>query len=153
MRIGVKHFLICSAIIILAGFVVSYGKLPETEAETHISNNNSAKEEIINLYNELIALRLHAVEEGMKLLNLGQGNLSDLTDNQTKLADARIQLAQFQGKKESVAREIQNLVQTMTEMRNLVKVEVEVGQRPQSELYEIDAKILEAKIRLAKAKQ
>jgi hypothetical protein len=152
MRIGVKHFLICSAIIILAGFVVSYGNLPETEAETQISNNISAKEEIINLYNELIALRQHAVEEGMRLVNLGQGNLPDLMDNQTKLADARIQLAQLQGKKESVVKELQNLVQKMTEMRKLLQLEVGVGQRPQSWIYEIDARILEAKIRLAKAK-
>jgi hypothetical protein len=152
MRKRAQKYLICSAIIALCGVVLSYGTVSQPEAAAQISSNNSANEEIISMYNELIALRQHAVEENRKLWQLGQGNLPEVVDDEIKLAEARIQLAQFQSKRETVVKELQNLVQTMTEMRNTIRLEVELGQRPRSYIYDLDARLLETKIRLAKVK-
>ena len=86
-------------------------------------------------------------------MEFGQGNMSDVVELETKAAEARIQLAQFQGKKEIVIEELQKLVKVMTDLRNTRKREVEIGQRPQLDIYEIDAQLLETKIRLATLKQ
>ena len=118
-----------------------------------LTDNRFINEEIVNMYNELISLRQEAVAESRRLVEFGQGNMSDVVELETKAAEARIQLAQFQGKKEIVIEELQKLVKVMTDLRNTRKREVEIGQRPQLDIYEIDAQLLETKIRLATLKQ
>ena len=153
MRIQIKYFLICSVILVLCGIVLAYGTSSPLETEKNLSDNSTGNNEIVRLYNELISLRQQAVEEQRRLVQLGQDNTSKIVDFETKAAEARIQLAQFQGKKEAVVEELQNLVQIMTQLRKTIRMEAGVGMRPQTEIYEIDSSILETKIRLAKTKQ
>jgi hypothetical protein len=152
MRTQVKYFLICSVVLVLFGVVLSYGTSSQHEAQKQISDGNSGNNEIVKLYQELIALRQQAVEQDKYLIKLGQGSLLELAEAETKAAEARIQLAQFQGKKQAVIEELQNLVLTITEIRNSLKRDVDVGLRPQSWIYQVDPILLETKIRLAKMK-
>lgn len=152
MRIQIKHLLICSAFIVLCGFVLSYGTLSQSEAGNSTSNNDSDSDEIVKLYQELITLRQKAVEEYRRRWEYGTQNISGIIDLEIKAAEARIQLAQYQDKKETVIEELENLVKVMTELRNRIKREVDIGQRAQSDLNEFESSLLEVKIRLAKTK-
>jgi gamma-glutamylcyclotransferase (GGCT)/AIG2-like uncharacterized protein YtfP len=153
MKIGIRGILVCSIIIICCGSILSFGESSQVKNDNRSFNNSPSNEEIIKLYQELIDIRQKAVEDSKRLWQMGQGNLPELVEAEIKAAEVRIQLAEFQGNKEKVIKELQNMVQTITEMRNSVKTEVEVGQRPQSWIYEIDGKLLETKIRLAKLKE
>jgi mevalonate kinase len=153
MRTQVKYFLICSVILVLGCIALAFGTSSQAETEKKVSDISSSIDEIVSMYNELIALRQQAVEEQWRLVQLGQASTSEMIGAEMKAAEARIQLAQFQGKKEAVVEELQNLVRAMTQLRNSLKMEIEVGMRSQTEIYEIDGSILEIKIRLAKTKQ
>jgi outer membrane protein TolC len=152
MQNRVKSFLIYSAVVVLCGVVLSYGTLSQPETGKSTSANISGNDEIVQLYKELIALRQQAVEQSRRLIELGQGSLMEQAGAETKAAEARIELARFQGNKEAAVEELQNLVQTLTEIRNSLRRDVETGQLSQSWTYEIDGSLLETKIRLAKMK-
>ncbi len=150
MRIHLKKSLICFIIFTLSCVMLSYGLSSQPATEKNTSANSAAKDEIVKLYQELIDIRQKAVAQSRYLLELGQGSTSSLAEVEAKAAEARIQLAEFQGKKDIVIQELQKLEQSLTGIKNLLKREVDVGARPQNELVEIDARILETKIRLLK---
>ena len=153
MKTKTKRILTCSAIILFCSVILSYGTSSKPETEEQTSNSSSAKEEIIKLYQELIDIRQHEVEQSRYLLELGQGSQTALAENEVKAAEARIQLAEFQGNKETVIKELQRLEQLLTEIRNQLKREVDIGQRPVNRLVDIDARLIEIKIRSLKLKQ
>ena len=152
MRNAVKYFLICSTIIIFGSVVLTYGTSYQPETEKQISDSNSGNNEIIKLYQELITIRQKAVDQDRFLIGLGQGDLLGLAQAETKAAEARIELAQFQGNKQAVIEELQNLIQKITEISDSLKRDVQIGVGPPSWMYELDPIILETKIRLAKLK-
>jgi hypothetical protein len=153
MRIGIRGILVYSIIIVCCCSILSYGTSSQAKSDNQTFNSSPSNEEIIKLYQELIDIRQQAVEDDKRLWQMGQGNLPELVEAEIKAAEVRIQLAEFQEKKENVIKELQDMIQRITEIRTSVKTEVEVGQRPQSWIYEIDGKLLETKIRLAKLKQ
>lgn len=153
MRIGIKNFLIFLVIIVFCSSILSYAASSQSEAEKQRLNNSASNEEIIGLYQELIALRLNAVEESKRDIAIGTRGISELLDDEIKAAEARIQLAQFQGRRELVIEELENLIQVITEIKQTIELETEIGVRSRAWIYEIDARLLETKIRLAKAKQ
>jgi hypothetical protein len=153
MRIRAKSYLIYSVIFVLCATLLSCRTLSQSGKGKSISDNSSANEDIVKLCGELINLRQDAVEQTKRLIQYGRASQLELAEAEMKAAEARIQLAEFQGKKETVLEELQNLVGVITEMRNSIKSDVEVGRRSQTELIEIDTRLIEIKIRLAKLKQ
>ena len=153
MRIQLKKILICAAILVFCGVILSYGISFQPVTDNRTSNRSPANEEIINLYKELIALRQYSVAENKRLIAIGQGNIEELLDCEMNASEARIQLARFIDRNEIVIDELQKLVQVIEGLTKSVKMEIEAGTRPKSWLYNIDARLLETKIRLAKAKQ
>lgn len=152
MRIKIKSFLICAVIFVICSAILSYGASFQPVTTTQTSYRPASVEDVISLYKELISLREHIVEESRKNMEIGRINISELVDNEIKAAEAKIQLAEFQGDKETVIEELKNLVQTITKTKQTIKWEIEVGARSRSWLYDVDSKLLELKIRLAKAK-
>jgi hypothetical protein len=152
MRTRVKYFLFCLVMLVISGVVLSYGTSSGPETQKQISDSNSGNEEIVKLYQELIALRQQAVEQDKFLIELGQGSLLELAEAETKATEARIELAQFQGNKEVVIKELENLVQRITEIKDSLKRDTDMGARPQSWIYQVDPILLETKIHLAKIK-
>ena len=149
MRIRIKYLLVCSCIIISVT-ALSYGRLSEPESANQMIDNRFVNAEIINLYNDLIESRQKALEENKKLIEVGLGNISDLIELEIKAADARIQLARFQNEKDLELQELNKLIKTITNLRETLKMEVEIGQRAKSDIYEIESMLLEIKIRAAK---
>lgn len=150
MRIRARYFVIFSAMTVLCGVVLAYGTLSQPQTTSQISNNSSANKEIVNLYNELITVQQKAVEHEKYLIELGQGDLIELAQAEAIASEARIQLAQFRDNKKAVIEELQNLIQKVTEIRNSLKRDADIGMRTQSWTFVVDPIILEAKIRLAK---
>ena len=151
MRIGKKRFLIC-LIILFGSLILSYQAFSQPETDIQKDSNSSSPEEIIKLYEELIALRQHDLDQKMYLLEIGLTSPSDLIEPEIKLAEARIQLAEFQGKNEIVIEELQKIEKLLQKIRAQQKQEVDSGQSPIDGLNDIDARIVEIKIILAKTK-
>jgi len=121
--------------------------------EITVLDSPQTNEDIIEMYQEIINLRLRALAETELLLEYGRGGVSGFTEARVKLSEARIQLSQFQGKHDLVVKELRNIVQFYTEAKKLLIKEIDKGQRSPQHLYEIEIALLEAKIRLAKATQ
>jgi hypothetical protein len=153
MRIRATSYLIYSVVIVLCATLLSCGTLSQSGKGKSISDKSSANEDIVKLYGELINLRQQAVEQTNVLFKFGRDVQLEMAEAEMKAAEARIQLAEFQGKKQTVIEELQNLVEVITEIRNSRKIAAAVGQSSQTELNEIDARLIEIKIRLAKLKQ
>ncbi len=152
MRIVAKNLIIFLVFIVLCSSILIYGASSKPETANQPSNISPANEDVSSLYKELITLREHALEENRKHVAAGVTKTEDLLDDEIKAAEARIQFAKFQDKKEIIMKELENLVKVITEMKNSIKLEIKAGTKPQSAIYEIDSRILEIKIRLAKIK-
>jgi len=152
MRIRTKSCLMCSIIVVLCVTLLTGGTLSQSVKGTKISDKTHTNEDIVELYQELIKLRQRVLDEIKLKIGYGAG-VGELIDARTKATEARIQLAQFHGKKETVIEELQSLVQFYTEMRKSLIVEVNAGQGSRMVIYEIDIRLLETKIWLAMAKQ
>lgn len=152
MRNRIKSYLICSVIITFCGVILSYGASSKSETASQPSSKPPSNDDIIKLYEELIALRQRDIDQKKYLLELGQISTSALVEPEVKLAEARIQLAEFQGKKGIVIEELQKIEQSLQGIRTQQKQEVDSGQRPIDGLNEIDSRLLEIKIRIAKLK-
>ena len=70
-----------------------------------------------------------------------------------KLSEARIGLAEFQGRHEAVVEELRNIVKLYTNMKETVGKMIDAGKRSRGDIYKVESALLEAKIRLAKAGQ
>ncbi len=123
-----------------------------SENQTQISQKEKTRNEIIQLYQEIITLRQQVLADMEKSLEYGRGDVTDYMDARTKLTEARIELAQYEGRPDAVIKEFENIIQLYSEMNESLQKEIAAGQRPSRDLYEVDIAILEAKIRLAKAK-
>jgi len=121
--------------------------------EKLVLDSSQTNEDIIEMYQELINLRQRAIAIELILLEIGQGSTFGLTEARVKLSEARIQLSQFQGKDDIFVKELRNIVQFYREAREQLKMQIDKGEISQMHLGEIDLELLEAKIRLAKAKQ
>ena len=110
-------------------------------------------EDILKMYQEMIKLRQRDLAEQSRLLEYGRGDISSLTKSKMKLSESRIHLLQFQGNNDLVVKELENIVQLCTEVREQIKREIDRGQKAPGLLSEIEIALLEAKIRLAKATQ
>jgi len=166
MRNRVKIYLIY-LVIIICGFMFSRRALSESETEKSIteeqsaqdsqvkpslSNNSSVNDEIVKMYQEIIKIHQQAIEDTKLRINFGTGTWSDLVDLEIEAAEIRIQLTEFLDQKEIVIEELGKIIQSLTEIRKQLAREVNAGQRPLSGLNEIDIRLLETKIRLAKIK-
>ncbi len=163
----IKIRLTYSGIIILCGVMFSCRALSESELEKSMpgeqstqeaqveyssSNNSSANDEIVKMYQEIIKIHEQAIEDAKLRINYGNGVVSELVDLEIDAAEIRIQLAEFQGDKETVIKELEKIVQSLTQKRKQLEREVNIGQRPLSGLNDFDIILLETKIRLAKIK-
>ena len=121
--------------------------------EKPVLDSPQTNQDIVKLYQEIISLRQQDLAEQLTLLEYGRAGPSGFAKAKVKLSEARIQLSQFQGKRDVVVKELQNIVQIYTEAREQLVKEIDRGQRPPQHLLEIDIALVEAKIRLAKATQ
>ncbi len=152
MKIGANNFLIFLVIIVFCSSILTYGASSKPETVSQPSGKSPSNDDIIKLYEELIALRQHDIDQKKHLLELGLSSASALVEPEVKLAETRIQLAEFQGKKAIAIEELQKIEQSLQEIRKRQKQEVDSGQRSIDGLNEIDARLLEIKIRIAKIK-
>jgi formylglycine-generating enzyme required for sulfatase activity/serine/threonine protein kinase len=100
---------------------------------------------------ELVAIRQRgrdAIEERFKA---GQEPPTAVVTADVELIDARIRLAEAENQPEAVLTLLKELVAKHTEVRTLTKQLVDAGIQPQAVLDAVDARLAEAKIRLAKA--
>ena len=142
--------LVCVLIltIALAGCVSVY-----SENETEISQKDKTRNEIIQMQREIVSLRQQNLADQEKMSEYGRGNIADFMKARSNLSEARIKLAKFQDRRKAVISELENLIQTYSDMRESLQKEITAGQRPTGDLNDLEIAILEAKIRLAKAKQ
>ena len=165
MRKRIKAFMTYFGIIILCGIMFSCRTLSESkslksmpeeqfvqEAKIMPESSNSAREEIVRMYQEIIKIHEQEIEDARLRINYGQGVVSELADLEINAAEVRIQLAEFQDDKETVIKELENIVQSLTQIRKRLEREVNMGQRPLSGINDFDLRLLETKIRLAKIK-
>jgi len=160
----IRTYIIYSVIVILCGILFSCRTLSESDSlksvpeeqfaqtESSSSNNSPVNDEIVKMYHEIIKIHEQAIEDTNLRFNFGNGSLSELVDLEIEAAEIRIQLAEFQGNKETVIKELENIVQSLTQIRKRLEREVNIGQRPLSGLNDFDIRLLETKIRLEKAK-
>ncbi|MBN1973629.1 MAG: hypothetical protein JW787_08310 [Sedimentisphaerales bacterium] len=152
MWIKIKRRLLCSVLIVLCGLIVSCGTLSQSEKEKKTSGSSPAGEEITKLYQELIELRQQEVVQVKRRFETGLGTLKELAEAEIKAAEARIQLAQLQDKNETVIEELQNLIQSVTEIRNSLQKDLQAGIISRDATIETNAKLIELKILLARFK-
>jgi len=150
MKTRIKLCMTCFIVIVLCGTIMSCGTLSQTEKDNKTSSSSPASEEIIKLYQELIELRQQEVVQAKRRFEVGQGNLTELAKAEIKAAEARIQLAQLQDKNDTVIEELQNLIKSVTEIRNSLQKELQAGIISPDATIEIDARLLELKILLAR---
>ena len=125
----------------------------QTVKDKSVLDTSRTNEDMIELYQEIIKLRQRDLAEQSRLLEYGRGDISRLMKSKMKLSETRIQLLQLQGNNDLVVKELENIVQLYTEVREQIKREIDKGQKAPGLLYEIEIALLEAKIRLAKATQ
>ena len=157
MKFEAKNALFYTAIIVFCSVFV-YGAAPQSEIEPEVEQeffyrSPSSNQGIIELYQELITLRLHTVEQNKLAIQYGRGSQLSLAQAEANLAETRIQLAEFEGKNKLIIKELVKLERLLTDIKNSQKREVDMGQRPMDSLLEIDVRLLETKIRLLKIKQ
>ena len=150
MRIKAKNILVFCAFVIFCSGVFSYAASPKPVNTAQKQDKSTSKQELVKLYEKLIKLRENAVEQKKKLIELGQASNVALAEVEAKAIEASIQLAEFLGKKENIIEGLQKLEQNLKQIRAQMEKEVDAGQRPVNGLDDIDEKLLEIQIRLAK---
>jgi hypothetical protein len=86
------------------------------------------------------------------LVEGGKASARDLVAAEMEVIEARIQLAEAERDLAAVVARLQDLVKYREDERKWVAVNVQAGREPQTSLDAADAKLAEAKARLAKAK-
>lgn len=112
-----------------------------------------ANEDIIEMYQDIIKLRQKVLADNVKLSEYGRGSGVEFVAAKVKVSEARIQLARLEGQQDVVIVELRNIVKLYTELKEALEKEVKIGQRSNVYVDEMEIRLLEAKIRLARAIQ
>jgi outer membrane protein TolC len=145
--------LTCSAVMIVCMTALTGCVSSQAVQEAPVTDNAQANDDIIEMYQDLIKLRQKVLAENVKLSDYGRGNVVEFVDAKVKVSEARIQLARFEGQQDVVIGELRNIVKLYTEVKEALEKEVKTGQRPNVYVDEMEIRLLEAKIRLARAIQ
>jgi outer membrane protein TolC len=145
--------LTCSAVMIVWMAALTGCVSSQSVQESPVTDNAQVNDDIIEMYQDLIKLRQKVLAENVKLYDYGRGNVVEFVDAKVKVSEARIQLARFEGQQDVVIGELRNIVKLYTEVKEALEKEVKTGQRPNVYVDEMEIRLLEAKIRLARAIQ
>lgn len=121
--------------------------------ESPVTDNAQVNDDIIEMYQDIIKLRQKVLADIVKMFEYGQGNVVEFVDAKVKVSEARIRLARFEGRQDVVIGELRNIVKLYTELKEALEKEIRAGQRSMKNVYKIEIRLLEAKIRLARAIQ
>lgn len=152
MRKRRDTLMVCSIVVLCTIFWVGLTS-SEPVKKKPVPSSAQTNEDIIEMYQKIIQLREQALSDELKLLEYGRSSYLEITKTKAKISETRIELAEFQGKHEIVLKELRNIVQYYSEVREQLKMEADKGQRAPGIFYEAEIALLEAKIRLAKAAQ
>ncbi len=153
MRNQAVKKLTCSAVMIVWMTALTGCVSSQSVQEAPVTDNAQANEDIIEMYQDIIKLRQKVLAENVKLSEYGRGSVVEFVDAKVKVSEARIQLARFEGQQDVVIGELRNIVKLYTEVKEALEKELKAGQRSKKNVYEIGIRLLEAKIRLARAIQ
>ncbi len=131
----------------LEGCVSSTAKPEPAEAEK-VLENPVINSELIKTQQDIVELRKKIYDDTQIKLENAQATLKDLVDAKAKLTEAKIKLAQFQGRNDLVVQELQALVQFYINTRGKYLEQLETGKGKGKELYEIEIALMETNIRL-----
>jgi len=112
-----------------------------------------ANEDIIEMYQDIIKLHRKVLADAVKLSEYGRVTVVEFVDAEVKVSEARIQPARFEGQQDVVIVEVRNIVKLYTEAKEALEKEIKAGQRSSEDVDRIEIRLLEAKIRLARAIQ
>lgn len=104
--------------------------------------------EIVSKLEEIVALEESAVKEQQLLAELGTNDAIDQLNAEIALSQARIRLAQEQGDRASITRELETIVSQTKSILDRAQALTEEGRRSDSDLKDIRIALLEAEIRL-----
>ncbi len=150
MKIRTRTFSICSVVIVVCVAVLTGGTSSQSNKDIPILDNAQASRDIVGMYQEIIKLRQRFLDSTKLFVIAGDASLEDLIDATVQTSEARIQLAQFQGRQDAVVEELRNIVKFYTEMKKSFQREVDAGMRTMMDIDELEIALLEARIRLAK---
>jgi len=145
--------LTCSAVMIVWMTALTGCVSSQSVQEAPVTDNAQANDDIIGMYQDIIKLRQKVLADTVKLSEYGRGSGVEFLDAKVKVSEARIQLARFEGQQDVVIVELRNIVKLYTELKEALGNEIKIGQRSMKNVYEMEIRILEAKIRLARAIQ
>jgi hypothetical protein len=145
--------LTCSAVMIVWMSALTGCVSSQSVQESPVTDNAQANEDIIEMYQDIIKLRQKVLADNVKLSEYGRGSGVEFVDAKVKVSEARIQLARFEGQQDVVIVELRNIVKLFTELKEALGNEIKIGQRSMKNVYEMEIRILEAKIRLVRAIQ
>lgn len=145
--------LTCSAVMIVWMTALTSCVSSQSVQEAPVRDNAQANEDIIEMYQDIIKLRQKVLAENVKLSEYGRVTAVEFVDAKVQVSKARIQLAKFEGQQNVVIVELRNIVKLYTETKEALEKEVKTGQRSNVYVDEMEIRLLEAKIRLARAVQ
>ena len=145
--------LTCSAVMIVWMTALTGCVSSQSVQEAPVTDNAQANEDIIEMYQDIIKLRQKVLADIVTLSEYGRGNVVEFVDAKVKVSEARIQLARFEGQQDVVIVELRNIVKLYTEVKEALETEIKAGQRSRDVVDKIEIRLLEAKIRLARAIQ
>ena len=145
--------LTCSAVMIVWMTALTGCVSSQSVQEAPVTDNAQANDDIIGMYQDIIKLRQKVLADNVKLSEYGRGSGVEFVDAKVKVSEARIQLARLKGQQDVVIVELRNIVKLYTELKEALGNEIKAGQRSMKNVYEMEIRILEAKIRLARAIQ
>ena len=100
---------------------------------------------------DAVAAKMRAWEKVQVRFDLGIANKIELLAAAADLTESRIKLAEAEGDAPAVVSRLEELVKQHQEARDLIAIRVEVGAERQELLDHADARLADAKARLAKA--
>lgn len=143
--------LTCSAVMIVWMAALTGCVSSQSVQESPVTDNAQVNDDIIEMYQDLIKLRQKVLADIVKLSDYGRVTAVEFVDAKVKVSEARIQLARLEGQQDVVIVELRNIVKLYTELKEALEGEIKAGQR--ENVYEMEIRLLEAKIRLARAIQ
>jgi outer membrane protein TolC len=101
---------------------------------------------------DAVAAKTRVRDEAQQRFDAGRINKNDLLVAEVDLSEARLKLAEEERKPAEVVAHLEALVKQRQEERDLIAVRVEVGGERGAVLVAADARLADAKARLAKVK-
>lgn len=144
-----RAFILVTCALGCGGFVS--GKAPAESLSAQPAACGSP--DVTQVHEEIIATRQAMLEETEQSHRSGRADATDLSQARIKLAEARLHLAEAEGKPDEAVRELQAILALRQEALKTLQRRLGGGRVSQNDLHEAQIAVLETRIRLTRSSQ